>query len=88
MIVNIEQFVAACNKIKAPFQWAATADPGLTKLQQPCSQICGTPHQEFAENPHHARNGASGMAQKPDSARAVMARSGSSRKPVFLQTPA
>ncbi|WP_094556268.1 IS630 family transposase [Synechococcus sp. 1G10] len=44
LIAKIEQFVAAYNKTKAPFNWTATADSILEKLQRLCSQISGTPH--------------------------------------------
>jgi putative transposase len=36
--------VAAYNKNKAPFNWTATADSILEKLQRLCSQISGTAH--------------------------------------------
>ena len=39
LIAKIEQFVAAYNKTKAPFNWTATADSILEKLQRLCSQI-------------------------------------------------
>jgi putative transposase len=42
LIAKIEQFVAAYNKTKAPFNWTATADSILEKLQRLCSQISGT----------------------------------------------
>jgi putative transposase len=41
---RIEQFVAAYNKTKAPFNWSATADSILEKLQRLCTQISGTGH--------------------------------------------
>jgi putative transposase len=44
LIAKIEQFVAAYNKSKAPFNWTATADSILEKLQRLCSQISGTAH--------------------------------------------
>ena len=44
LIAKIEQFVAAYNKSKAPFNWTATADSILEMLQRLCSQISGTPH--------------------------------------------
>jgi putative transposase len=44
LIAKIEQFVAAYNKTKAPFNWTATADSILEKLQRLCSQISGTAH--------------------------------------------
>ena len=44
LIAKIEQFVAAYNKTKAPFNWTATADSILEKLQRLCSQISGTGH--------------------------------------------
>jgi putative transposase len=44
LIAKIEQFVAAYNKTKAPFNWTATADSILEKLQRLCSQISGTSH--------------------------------------------
>jgi hypothetical protein len=44
LIAKIEQFVAAYNKSKAPFNWSATADSILEKLQRLCSQISGTAH--------------------------------------------
>ncbi len=44
LIARIEQFVAAYNKTKAPFNWTATAESILEKLQQLCSQISGTGH--------------------------------------------
>ncbi len=45
LIARIEQFVAAHNKTtKAPFNWTATADSILEKLQRLCSQISGTRH--------------------------------------------
>jgi putative transposase len=43
-MAKIEQFVAAYNKITAPFNWTATADSILEKLQRLCSQISGTGH--------------------------------------------
>jgi putative transposase len=36
--------VAAYNKAKALFNWTATADAILEKIQRLCSQISGTPH--------------------------------------------
>jgi hypothetical protein len=45
LIAKIEQFVAAYNKTKAPFNWTATADSILEKLQrlnQPTAQQKGT----------------------------------------------
>jgi putative transposase len=42
LIARIEQFVAAYDKIKAPFNWTATADSILEKLQRLCSRISGT----------------------------------------------
>jgi putative transposase len=42
LIAKIEQFVEAYNKTKAPFNWTATADSILEKLQRLCSQISGT----------------------------------------------
>ncbi|MEB3272004.1 MAG: hypothetical protein VKJ44_10240 [Synechococcus sp.] len=42
LIAKIEPFVAAYNKAKAPFNWTATADSILEKLQRLCSQISGT----------------------------------------------
>jgi putative transposase len=44
LISKIEQFVAAYDKTKTPFQWTATADSILEKLQRLCSQISGTAH--------------------------------------------
>ena len=44
LIAKIEQFVAACDKTKAPFKWTATADSILEKIQRLCSQISGTGH--------------------------------------------
>lgn len=44
LIAKIEQFVATYNKTKAPFNWSATADSILEKLQRLCSQISGTGH--------------------------------------------
>ena len=44
LIAKIEQFVAAYDKTKAPFQWTATADSILEKLQRLCSQISGSAH--------------------------------------------
>ena len=44
LIAKIEQFVAADNKTKTTFNWTATADSILEKLQQLCSQISGTEH--------------------------------------------
>jgi putative transposase len=44
LIEKIEQFVVAYDKTKAPFQWTATADSILEKLQRLCSQISGTAH--------------------------------------------
>jgi putative transposase len=44
LIAKIEQFVAGYNKTKAPFNWTATADSILEKLQRLCSLISGTPH--------------------------------------------
>ena len=44
LIAKIEQFVAAYNKTKAPFNWTATADSILEKLQRLCAQISGTAH--------------------------------------------
>ena len=44
LIARIEQFVAAYNKTKAPFNWTATADSILEKLQRLCTQISGTAH--------------------------------------------
>jgi len=44
LIAKIEQFVAAYNKSKAPFNWTATTDSILEKLQRLCSQISGTAH--------------------------------------------
>jgi putative transposase len=44
LIAKIEQFVAAYNKTKTPFNWTATADSILEKLQRLCSQISGTAH--------------------------------------------
>jgi putative transposase len=44
LITKIEQFVAACNKSKASFNWTATADSNLEKLQRLCAQISGTGH--------------------------------------------
>jgi hypothetical protein len=42
LIAKIEQFVAAYDKTKAPFNWTATADSILEKLQRLCAQISGT----------------------------------------------
>jgi putative transposase len=39
LIAKIEQFVAAYNKTKTHFNWTATADSILEKLQRLCSQI-------------------------------------------------
>jgi putative transposase len=44
LIARIEKFVAAYYKTKAPFNWTATADSILEKLQRLCSQIFGTAH--------------------------------------------
>ena len=44
LIAKIEQFVEAYNKTKAPFNWTATADSILEKLQRLCAQISGTTH--------------------------------------------
>jgi putative transposase len=44
LISKIEQFVAAYDKTKTPFNWTATADSILEKLQRLCSQISGTGH--------------------------------------------
>ena len=44
LIAKIEQFVAAYNKTKAPFNWIATADSILKKLQRLCSQISEMAH--------------------------------------------
>jgi len=44
LIAKIEPFVAAHNKTKAPFNWSATADSILEKLQRLCLQISGTTH--------------------------------------------
>ena len=44
LIAKIEQFVAAYNKTKATFNWTATADSILEKLQRFCAQISGTSH--------------------------------------------
>ena len=44
LIATIEQYVAAYNKTKAPFNWTATADSILEKLQRLCSQISETAH--------------------------------------------
>jgi hypothetical protein len=45
LIAKIEQFVAAYHKTKAPFNWTATADSILEKLERLCSQISGTGHE-------------------------------------------
>ena len=42
LIAKIEQFVAAYNKTKTPFNWTASADSILEKLQRLCAQISGT----------------------------------------------
>ncbi len=44
LVGRIEQIVAAYNQAKAPFDWTATADSLLEKLQRLCSQISGTAH--------------------------------------------
>jgi putative transposase len=44
LIEKIRQFVEAYDKTKVPFQWTATADSILEKLQRLCSQISGTAH--------------------------------------------
>ena len=44
LVAKIEQFVTAYNKTKAPFNWTATADSILEKLQRLCAQISGTAH--------------------------------------------
>ena len=44
LIARIEQFVAAYNKTKTPFNWTATADSILEKLQRLCAHISGTAH--------------------------------------------
>jgi putative transposase len=44
LIAKIEQFLAAYNDTKAPFNWTATADSILEKLQRLCSQIFGKAH--------------------------------------------
>jgi hypothetical protein len=41
LIAKIEQFVAAYNKTKAPFNRTATADSIMEKLQRLCSRISG-----------------------------------------------
>ncbi len=41
LIAKIEQFVAAYNKTKTPFNWTATADSILEIIQRHCSQIRG-----------------------------------------------
>jgi len=43
-IAEIVLFVAAYNKTKTPFNWTATAESILEKLQRLCSQISGTGH--------------------------------------------
>jgi hypothetical protein len=42
LINNIEQFVAAYNKTKAPFNWSATADSILETFQRLCTPISRT----------------------------------------------
>ncbi len=44
LIEKIRQFVEAYDKTKTPFQWTATADSILEKIQRLCSQISGTGH--------------------------------------------
>jgi len=44
LIAKIEQFVEAYNKTKAPFNWTATVDSILEKLQRLYSQITETGH--------------------------------------------
>jgi putative transposase len=41
---RIEQFVATYNKTKAPFNWTATANSILGRLQRIYSQYSGTAH--------------------------------------------
>jgi hypothetical protein len=45
LIAKIEQFVAAYNKSKAPFNWTDPEDSILENLQRLCSQISGTAHE-------------------------------------------
>jgi putative transposase len=42
LIAKIEQFVASYNKTKTPFNWTATANSILEKLQRLCSRISVT----------------------------------------------
>jgi putative transposase len=44
LIEKIRQFEEAYDKTKTPFQWTATADSILEKIQRLCSQISGTGH--------------------------------------------
>ena len=44
LIAKIEQFAEAYNKTMTPFNWTATADSILEKLQRLCAQISGTAH--------------------------------------------
>jgi hypothetical protein len=46
LINKIEELVPAYDKTKAPFNWRATADSILEKLQRLCSRISGTAHYE------------------------------------------
>ena len=46
LIARIEHFMAAYNKTKAPFNWTATADSILEKLQRLCSQSSAAGHEE------------------------------------------
>jgi hypothetical protein len=43
-LVQRVQFVEASKKAKIPFNWTATADSILEKLQRLCAQIDGTGH--------------------------------------------
>jgi putative transposase len=44
LVRRIEHFVACYNETCRPFQWTATADSILEKLQRLCSRISGTGH--------------------------------------------
>lgn|GEM_PF-1469185 len=61
LIAKIEPFVVAYNTTKAPYNWTATADSILEKLQQLYSQICGT------QTRHLSRRGRSLHIQAPNS---------------------
>jgi hypothetical protein len=44
LIEKIRQFVETYDETKDPFQWTATADSILEKLQRLCSHISGSGH--------------------------------------------